>query len=374
MSYSDKRYLLIYHKEDNDGLFSAAIMYDYLVNNLKANPDNISRCPAEYNLLDEFSKKCDMQYLKDNYDSIIMTDISFNDWKYMKKLYSTFENDFIWCDHHAPIIHLSYANKFDNIPGVRETNRSAILCVWKYLYDQFDEEYNKAVNCEDSNIPVLFRILSAWDSFSFKTLGYDLDYCKNVNVGVNNMYNLSFEDIYTDVHNLIMTYREGKPYGKYSAIHKDLPIISQFENTGHLINSYQDQMMADIIKNNGDCSWKIITDNSEHDDSYGHWGPTYRTACAIFHQGATNSLMFKTLNKGEKDDIMNGIVFKHNKNGTWTISMYNIRENEPDVAHGGFHCGDYLRKHYNGGGHSGAAGCTVSEKEFIKILKSKQLG
>ena len=29
------KYLLIYHEEDNDGLFSGAIFYDYLLNNLK---------------------------------------------------------------------------------------------------------------------------------------------------------------------------------------------------------------------------------------------------------------------------------------------------------------------------------------------------
>lgn len=375
MGNLDKKYLLIYHKEDNDGVFSAAIMYNYLVNTLHINVDNIHRCPADYNILDEFSKKCDMDYLKDNYDSIIMADISFSDWKYMKNLYKTFDTDFIWCDHHAPIIHLSQVNKFSGVPGIRETNRSAILCVWKYLYDQFDEEYNKAIKGKSSKIPFLFRILSAWDSFTFKNWpDFTQEYCKNVNIGVNNKYQLDFEKIYNHVHCLVETYLNSNPCGIFSVLHKDKPLIKELENNGKIINSYQDFVMTNIIENNGDCTWKIITDNSEHDDAYGHWGPTYRTACAIFHQGATNSLMFKCLNKGDKDDIMNGIVFKHLENGNWTISLYNIREQEPDVSAGGFHCGDYLRKHYNGGGHAGAAGCTVTEKEFIKILKNKQLG
>ena len=70
-------------------------MYDYLVNHLNIDTENIHRCPADYNILEEFSKKCDMDYLKENYDSIIMTDISFNNWKYMKSLYNTFGTDFI---------------------------------------------------------------------------------------------------------------------------------------------------------------------------------------------------------------------------------------------------------------------------------------
>jgi len=369
MSQNNKRYLLIYHKEDNDGLFSAAIIYDYLVNTLYVSEDNIYRCPADYNLLDEFSDKCSMEYLKDNYDSIIMTDISFSNWKYMKNLYKTYGTDFIWCDHHAPIIHLSHVNKFDGIPGIRETNRSAILCVWKYLYDQFDEEYNKAIKGKPSQIPTLFRILSAWDSFTFNTWkNFTQDFTKNVNIGVNNKYQLNFEKIYEHVRCLVSTYLHNNPCGIFSALHKDKPLIKELEENGRIINSYQDYVMENIIENNGDCTWKIMTEPMFDGN------PTWRTACAIFHQGATNSLMFKCLNKREKNDIMNGIVFKHLNNGNWSISLYNIREQEPDISAGGFHCGDYLRKHYNGGGHSGAAGCTVTEKEFIKILKNKQLG
>ena len=366
MKYPQKKFLLIYHKEDNDGLFSAAIMYDYLINALGVKEENISRCPADYALLDEFASKCDMEYLKENYDSIIMTDISFN-YKYMKKLYNAFNNEFIWCDHHAPIIQLSYVNKFDDIPGIRDTNRSAILCVWKFLYDQFDEQYNNAVNKKNSTIPVLLRILSAWDSFTFNTWGFDRDYCLNVNTGVNNEYKLEFEKIYNIVSDLYKVYVNNKPSGVFSGLHKDSILIDSLEHNGKLINSYNDFIMQSVIENNGDCNWKIMTDPI-NDQS------TWRTACAIFYQGPTSSLMFKCLNKGNKDDIMNGIVFKHRNDGKWTISLYNIREQEPSINMGGFHCGDYLRKHYNGGGHSGAAGCTVTEEQFIKILKSRQLG
>ena len=34
----DKKYLIIYHKEDNDGVFSGAIFYNYLITELKINP------------------------------------------------------------------------------------------------------------------------------------------------------------------------------------------------------------------------------------------------------------------------------------------------------------------------------------------------
>ena len=54
------------------------------------------------------------------------------------------------------------------------------------------------------------------------------------------------------------------------------------------------------------------------------------------------------------------MIFKHNPSGEWTISLYNIYEDD------WFHCGEYLKRIFGGGGHVGAAGATLSENEFIK--------
>ena len=114
--------------------------------------------------------------------------------------------------------------------------------------------------------------------------------------------------------------------------------------------------MEGIIKTSGDCSWWVQFE----DEDKGL--PLFHKACAIFHQGATNSTMFKCLkNKG----INHGLVFKHSPNGNWVMSMYNINEDECT------HCGEFLKKKYNGGGHKGAAGCTFTEAQFIKILNNK---
>ena len=352
----EEKILLIYHKEDNDGLFSAAIIYDYLINSLNVNSKNIDLFPADYNILQEFNQRTNIEYLQENYNKIIMTDISF-DWKVMKQIYLAYNNNFIWCDHHAPIIHLSEVNNFDTINGIRDTHRSAILCVWKYLYDVFDEEYNKKVK---SKVPELFRILSAWDSFTFKEAGYELDYVRNINKGVTIHYNLDFDKIADLVHHIVETYLNDQPSGIFSALFKDKGIIEDMLKYGKQLNEYDDIVMENIIETSGDLEWKLQFD----DEDRGR--PLYHKACAIFHQGQTNSLMFKCLTKKHKD-IEHGIVFKHQSNGNWVVSLYNIDENN------WVHCGDYLREKYNGGGHKGAAGCTLTEEQFIKILKSKIL-
>ena len=69
-----------------------------------------------------------------------------------------------------------------------------------------------------------------------------------------------------------------------------------------------------------------------------------------------------------KDKFTNGIVFKNQKDGTWAVSLYNTNGDDNS-----FHCGEYMKKTYGGGGHEGAAGAQISESQFIKILKTKTL-
>jgi len=345
-----EKYLIIYHREDNDGLFSGSLMYDYLIHKLNIDPENIDRLPADYNILAEFSKEMEVEELHQKYKAIIMVDISFNDWKYIKKLYKEFGTDFVWCDHHAPIIHLSQEKHFDDTPGIRDTNRSAILCVWKYLYDQFDEDYNKKA------VPEYLRILSAWDSWSYVREELDFDFCRNVNKGTTIKLNLNMDDILPIIRDLVEIYVDGKNKFEFSMD----ALIRNFETYGQILNRYDDIVMQNILNESSDKEWKLEIADEELDDT------KIRKACAIFHQGQTSSALFYSLQK-TNPDIQNAIVFKHQPNNKWTVSLYNVYENT------WFHCGDYLREKYNGGGHKGAAGCTLTQEQFIKILKNKTL-
>jgi oligoribonuclease NrnB/cAMP/cGMP phosphodiesterase (DHH superfamily) len=339
-----KEYLIIYHKEDNDGIFSATIIYDYIINKLgyKYKTEDLVFIGADYVMMREFAadEKNTPEQLHQDFKHIILTDISF-DPKYMKALFDEFGHDFIWFDHHAPIIKESFRNKFDEVPGIRDTGRSAILCAYKYLYDPFDEAYN------NKTIPELFRILSAWDSWTYEKEGYDIDFVRNVNKGTTIKYDLSISNIKQLVNDVINL----KVNSNY--------LVEDLYDFGKKLNDYDDIVIKGIIETAGDKSWKLFTydnDKPEH--------PIVRHCCAIFHQGASNSLMFKTL---RNTNIKNGIVFKHNPNTTWTISLYNVNDED------WFHCGEYLKEKYKGGGHKGAAGCQVTEEQFIEILKNRRI-
>ena len=347
-----KKYLIIYHKEDNDGVFSGALFYDYLINRMGCKLEDLCFLGADYNMLAEFSKDNKVEDLHRDFENLIITDISFNDVSYMKKLWKEFGNNFVWCDHHAPIIKASFENKFSDIPGIRDTKRSAILNVWKFLYDQFDEAYNK------KEVPELLRILSGWDSWSYEREGYEFDYVRNINKAVTVNYELKLGEVRKLVHDLYMIYVEKTPIESMGMTYKDEPLINELHEIGKKLNEYDDQVMRDIIEKSGDRTWKLaIWDEDKQEFSY-------RNACAIFHQGQSNSTFFKSL---IDKDCQNGIVFKHQPNENWVVSLYNVKDNDS------FHCGEFMKRSYKGGGHAGAAGCTLTKSQFIKVLKEKIL-
>ena len=316
-----EQYLIIYHKEDNDGLFSMAIIYNYLITEKNINKDSVKLFGADYNDLDKLSLDDDI--IK-NSTHIYISDVSFDTVEKMIKLKEMFGENLVWIDHHKPMIDNSITNGFNDINGLRDTKHSALYNAFKYLYPTYD-------------IPELFKILSAWDSWSYDAEGIDFDLCRYVNIGVNNKFNLNPDSIIKYVCLLIYTYAD----------YINTPDIDKFYEIGTFEANILDRTYENNVKAYGDFSWTV----------------NGRTACAMFIQGPSNSQMFKVC----KDKIQNGIVFKRLPDSNWVLSLYNT-DNQHD-----FHCGEYLKKHFNGGGHEGAAGCQISEELFINILKQKKI-
>lgn len=316
-----EQYLIIYHKEDNDGLFSMAIIYNYLIIEKNINKDNIKLFGADYNDLDKLSLDDDI--IK-NSTHIYISDVSFDTVEKMIQLKEMFGENLVWIDHHKPMIDNSISKGFDDINGLRDTKHSALYNAFKYLYPKY-------------NMPELFKILSAWDSWSYDAEGIDFDLCKYINIGVNNIYNLNPDFIINSVYLLIYIYND----------YINPPYIDELYEIGKFEAKILDRTYENNVKAYGDFSWTV----------------NGRTACAMFIQGPSNSQMFKVC----KDKVQNGIVFKRLPDSNWALSLYNT-DNQHD-----FHCGEYLKKHFNGGGHEGAAGCQISEELFINILKQKKI-
>ena len=348
MEQNNKRYLIIYHREDNDGVFSGALLDDYLMRVAGVSSENITLIGADYNMMSKFEAENTPKSLHKKYDSILLTDISFGA-DYMQKLFLEFRNSLVWCDHHAPIIAASGVHGFSECPGVRQTDRSAILCVWKYLYDQFDEAYSS------KDIPNILRILSAYDSWTYEAAGFDFEYVRAVNRGVGFTFNLDFTKVLVEVSDIVTSYKTGVSDVCWK-INESRPcdtLTNSMFEVGSIITRHETQENESLVNTVGDCDWHVIPQD----------GIEKRSACALFRQGGSSSVMFSSVS----ESVLHGIVFKRQRDGKWTISLYNTK-NDSD-----FHCGEFLRSKYGGGGHKGAAGCTVSEETFIGMLRTKSI-
>ena len=334
------RYLLIYHKDDNDGLISGAIINKWLKFTYKKDAD-ITLCPSTYSELSELWESGEVANSWNNeYDYIIMTDLSFNEVSAMKYLKNTFKNHFIWIDHHAPAIKASIKEGYGGLEGYRDTNQSAILNAYRYFYDPLN------ITRENGTLPNVLRVLSAYDSFSYEREGYEFDYVEAVNLGANSTYELDFDKC-TQMLNDILYY-DYTEYVWKASINNDY-ILANLEKCGKIIQKYERQKNKKIITDYGDGDWFIENTN--------------RKCIVLFMQGQTSLIMFDSV----KHLYSNAAVFKRTSTGNWTMSLYNTNTND------NFHCGEYLKEKYKGGGHSGAAGCTLPESKFLKMLKTKTI-
>lgn len=325
-----RKYLIIYHKEDNDGLFSMAINYVYLTceGHYDATVEDtpiIDILGSDYNDLDKLDIYKDI--IDKGYTNVILTDISFDDMNKMKELYSYYKYNFCWIDHHQSSIDKSKEYGIEDIKGIRLSNHSALYNSFSYLYGFI------------GTVPTIFKILSAWDSWTYEQEHINFDFCRYVNTGVSNYFKLDPKKIINFVKDIIYIY--------HAEDEQCLDIVKYFRKSGKNICDYEESRYSELIKNYGDFSWTVNN----------------RSACVLFIQGPTSSLIFKSC----KSKVKNGIIFKRFPDGNWGISLYNT-DNQHD-----FHCGNYLKEHYNGGGHEGAAGAQISEKTFIKLLSNKKI-
>lgn len=332
----EKKTLLVYHKEDNDGVFSAALIINYLFNTIdNFKWDNIELLGTNYNELTEKCKNGEVIKWSDKYEMIFMTDISFSDWKVMERLYNHMGNNFIWFDHHAPIIRESLKHKFGNAEGSRATNKSAILLVYEHYYDVFNEKFN------NGNCPKVLGTLSAYDCWNWDGLGYDGEECKTINVAVNVMVKLDMIVALGLINNVMNP--DGTKKNGDDTWFNDLLI------KGHAYRTYQKYEWANLMKS-ADKTWNV----------------NGRSTAVLFTQGSSTSMMFDAV----KEEVEVGVVIRIDPvKNIAVISMYNTKQEYDEE----FDCGTYMKDHYKGGGHKGAAGGTIKLSKLNSILKSKTL-
>ena len=353
-----KKYLIIYHKEDADGLVSAAIIYNYILYKLhNGNKDEVeietlgttyTELTAMINQYGAANKGMVVDMLRIMYDGIFMTDISFNESEVMKLLYNKFKDSFVWIDHHFPIIQSSIDEGFDTIPGKRDKRTSAIGLSYIYCYG---DDMFKTLEEQLKEIPVLFKQLAGYDSSNQEYHGCTFEECYNVNKGFEYLTKLDLNVIIEKVKYVLSS------CDNTSLLYN---IKNDYYDKGKEIAEYEDEYWKNIIQTSGDDTFIID----------GKYGPERKTLVLVM-QGKTCSTFFKSL---IDTDIRNIAVFKRVPNPqndkTWNVSVYNVRR-EDDKE---FNVGMYLKKRYKlGGGHAGCGGFSATNAQFNKIFKTHKL-
>ena len=344
--------LIVYHKDDNDGVFSGALIYKYLTkymyDGILIKKENITLLPADYNMLDELAKDKGKElcpkYWKTRFGQVYMTDISFNDSKVMNRIYNDFRHPdrvFCWIDHHSHAIKKSRSYDYNKSSGIREIDTSALGLVYEYFLDPLRVKEN------DGKMPLLFQYLAGWDSFNPKRYGFTIDECYGINLAVNAKYLLDFNKVLECIDEVM--------YPDYTESDNGKNIVSELLLQSETILEYERYRNKIIVEECGDFDWTFNINGKK------------RKAVALFIQGPTTSKMFESV----KDKVDHAIVFKHLPNNKWSGSIYNVRHEDDKI----YNLGKWINTICKiGGGHPGAAGFTISNAEFNRWNKNKTVG
>ena len=312
-----KKTLIIYHRVDFDGLFSAMLYYFKLKQDYKDIPIDL----LGYNYGDNLP---DLNKLSSEYEGLIMLDISFPP-EYMINLVNIFTLDNLtWIDHHITAIRDSINYNYSSIMGVRceDNSKSACELVWEYCFPS--ELYEK---------PKIIKYLSAYDVWNKEKYDWNNEIlpCQHgLRAYLGSM----------NIDNLIQN---------PELFLSDDFLENQILPGGRMINSYLRM------------KWKTQVKNSAFDITVAG----RLRGIAILSPDFTSAMFESVINKGYQ-------VFcicnpKKDNPGTFSVSLYS----EPDGRLNGFELGEYMKKYYRGGGHPTAAGGRLNKEEFENLIFNK---
>jgi len=338
--------LVIYHKEDNDGACSAGIVKAFLERYSKSS--HIYMLGVTYPDLSRIWSAegiPDMLEWQELYDTVFMVDISFNEAAGMLALYTWFGDSFIWCDHHRPAIEAAANYAYKDTPGIRRTDQSAVMNIWDFMVEMFNP-FTTDRNGFHKKLKVSpeLTMLSDYDSWAWSRKDAYKDPAAqealfNFNTGMTDISNLDPEWF----AEWIGLWLDGK-YTKYGKFVTDAQV------QGERIRALDSKRIQKAIEEHGSMSWTLAGN---------------RKCCMMFTTEHVNSRAFENLPDPE---IRNGATLKYNAaNDCWTMSLYNTSNDED------FDCGVYLKDTYGGGGHKGAAGCTLSNEQVSNMILTKSI-
>lgn len=304
---------IVYHRVDYDGLFSAAIIQDYLERELGYEKvltkgwnygDSIPELP---------------KIGKDELCHIFLVDISFppEDMKRLKELSGGYRA--IWIDHHIGAIDTAKEHSYDDMDGLRMIGLGACELCWKFMYGV------------DSIVPKAVRLVSAYDVWDKSRFSWDKETLA-FQLGLRTKYGMVLNSINQVFDKLRID---------------NSPLTAEILETGKQITVYNQKRHKAAVKSH---AFSVVV------------GGKYKGICMLTQE--FGSQQFESV-YGDYD-ITVCVNLRHDENGGlyYSISMYSETETGLNLA-------DYMKQNYNGGGHKCAAGGTMTRDQFLSLLDNQ---
>lgn len=229
----------------------------------------------------------------------------------------------VWIDHHNTSISESVEKDFDSAMGIREEGVGACELCWRFCH-----RYEPT--------PLLVQLLSTydvWNKFLFNWEKETLPF----QFGMRNRYDLNTEKFYSFFSDML---EDGSEAAVREIMHEGACILNYLRTTGHRsCDGYAFEVSIDGGRVMGLC---MLT---------AHFGALEMEESMI-----------------ERGCQVAVCVNRHAASGTYKVSVY---AGGSDL--GEFNIGAYLKEHYNGGGHRGAAGGSLTEEQFLRLLNEHTL-
>ncbi len=302
---------IYYHRVDFDGVFSA-----FVASKFWETTGELFECiPFNYN-----ETVPDLNYIKGNFKTITMIDISFPT-SFMIDLIREFgKENIIWIDHHITSIRESEANGYSDLYGIRSVGyKGACELAWEFYFPNL-------------KVPKIIQYISAndtWDKSRFSwtnTMAIQSALRAEFGVSYNKIYAVKdsiVSDLYLETYLLpkgktIMGYLSGKWKSQVKNASFEITVAGRLRGLAMLTPDFSSAIFESALKDG------------------------YQVFCVCNIKKDAPGQLF-------------------------SVSLYS----EPDGRLGDFELGEYMKQNYSGGGHKCAAGGLLNGTQFCRLVFEK---
>lgn len=308
-----KKVIIVYHRVDYDGLFSAGVAKWALTK--EGYWDEIEMLGWTHG--DPMPKFDEMEF-----DAAILVDISFppNIMKWLKG-----NVDVIWIDHHVTALNLADSNGYNDIDGLRRIGQGACELTWEFF-------------TRGARPPMTIQYLSAYDVWDHSRFNWDIEIVP-FQLALKAQYGMNFDKIYENFDNFMT----------------DAFSMDHMLEAGRMINDYEKQQFKAAVKT---YSFPVTVAGKYK----GICILTNSMGSRIFESVKDDYDIYMTANR--KTDETTGSVY-------FTLGMYMENGRLPE-----FNCGEYLQSRFGSdkaGGHAGAAGTQLNLADFEKLIMKGEI-